>query len=196
MSDIKRAYRQTARAAAAEELRQRVALEFYQLLLSRWVDEITLDEVAAAAGTTRQTVIRFFGGKDGLLAAMAAIVEAQAEPRLLLPDDTSIQAVLQVLITHYELVGDLVVRLLAQEQRHPALRPILDRGRREHRAWVAKWFGGTLKGKERERQVTRLVVATDVYTWKLLRRDFGNTEAEVTVLMAGLLEQIIGDKTR
>ena len=196
MPRAKRVYHQTARAAAAEELRQRVAIAFYKLLLSRWVDEITLDDVAASAGTTRQTVIRLFGGKEGLLEAMAAIVEAQAEPRLLLPHNASIQGALQALITHYEVVGDLVVRLLAQEERHPALRPILERGRREHRAWVAKWFGGALKGVERERQVTRLVVATDVYTWKLLRRDFGNTQKEVTVLMAGLLEQITGEKTR
>lgn len=189
-------YRQTARAAAAEELRQRVAASFYKLLSSRWVDEVTLDDVAASAGTTRQTVIRLFGGKEGLVEAVAAIVEAQAEPRLLLPDNASTQEALQALITHYEVVGDLVVRLLAQEERHPALRPILERGRREHRAWVAKWFGGGLKGAERERQVTRLVVATDVYTWKLLRRDFGSTQKEVTVLMAGLLEQITGGKIR
>jgi len=196
MPRAKRVYRQTARAAAAEELRQRVATAFYKLLLSRWVDEITLDDVAASAGTTRQTVIRLFGSKEGLLEAMAAIVEAQAEPRLLLPHNASIRGALRALITHYEVVGDLVLRLLAQEERHPALRPILERGRREHRVWVAKWFGGALKGVERERQVTRLVVATDVYAWKLLRRDFGNTEKEVTVLMAGLLEQITGEKTR
>jgi AcrR family transcriptional regulator len=191
-------YRQTARAAASLELRQRSAKAFYDLLSSRWVDEITLDDVAASAGTTRQTVIRLFGGKEGLLAAVAAIVEAQAEPRLQLPDTASLREAIEALISHYELVGDLVILLLAQEQRHPALRPILERGRRDHRAWVAKWFGSssTLKGVERNRQLTRLVVATDIYTWKLLRRDFGNTQREVVVLMAGLIEQLTGDKIR
>ena len=57
----KRPYRQTARAAAAESLRQRVVTAFNDLLLSRWIDEITLDEVAASAGTTRQTVARQSG---------------------------------------------------------------------------------------------------------------------------------------
>jgi len=196
MPRTKRVYRQTARAAAAEELRQRVAAAFYQLLLSRWVDEITLDDVAASAGTTRQTVIRLFGGKEGLLEAIAAIVEEQAEPRISLPSSSSTERALEALIEHYEVMGDVTVRLLAQEERHPALRPILERGRLEHRAWVAKWFGGTMKGIERERQVTRLVVATDVYTWKLLRRDFGNTRKEVTLLIAGLIEQITGGKTK
>lgn len=195
MPPRKRVYRQTARAAATEQLQQRVATAFYKLLLSRWIDEITLDEVAALAGTTRQTVVRMFGGKEGLLEAVAAIVEAQAEPRLLLPHGASIQDALRALISHYEVVGDLVIRLLAQEERHPALRPILDLGRRVHRTWVAEWFGRGLKGAEAERQITRLVVVTDVYTWKLLRRDFGHSEKEVTVLMAGLLKQMMGETT-
>jgi AcrR family transcriptional regulator len=196
MPSTKRVYRQTARATAAEELRQRVVTTFYKLLLPRWVDEITLDDVAASAGTTRQTVIRLFGGKEGLLKAIAAIVQAQAEPHISLPRNSSTERALQALIEHYEAVGDVIVRLLAQEERHPALRPILERGRSKHRAWVAKWFGSAMKGIERERQVTRLVVATDVYTWKLLRRDFGNTQKEVTLIMAGLLEQITGEKTK
>lgn len=196
MAHRKRVYRQTARAAATEELRQRIVAAFYELLSSRWVDEVTLDEVAASAGTTRQTVIRLFGGKEGLLKAIAAIVETQAEPRLSLSRDVSVAGAIQALIDHYESVGDLILRLLGQEERHPALHPILERGRREHRAWVAKWFGGTMKGVEQERQVTRLVVVTDIYTWKLLRRDFGNSRKEVTLLITGLIEQLTGEKSR
>src|SRR5712692_9898103 len=100
MARTKRVYHQTARAAAAEELRQRVVTTFYKLLLSRWVDEITLDDVAASAGTTRQTVIRLFGGKEGLVEAIAAIVEAQAEPHISLPRNFSTERALQALIEH------------------------------------------------------------------------------------------------
>ena len=199
MPRSKRLYRQTARAVATEELRQRVVTTFYQLLLSRWMDEITLDDVAGSARTTRQTVIRMFGGKEGLLEAIAALVEAQAEPRISLPPNVSVQEALQSLMAHYEIVGDVTVRLLAQEERHPALRPTLERGRRKHRAWVAKWFGNGpngMKGKERERQITRLVVATDVYTWKLLRRDFGNTPNEVMLLIGGIIESITGERAK
>ena len=195
MPRTKRIYRQTARAAAAEELRQLVATTFYELLLSRWVDEITLDEVAASAGTTRQTVIRLFGGKEGLLGSVEATASAKAQPRISLPRNFSIKRALRALVEHYEVMGDVTVRLLAQEERHPALRPALERGRREHRTWVAKWFGDSMTGMERERQITRLVVATDVYTWKLLRRDFGNSQKEVTRLIAGLIEGITGGAT-
>ena len=198
MSAATRPYHQTARAAAAESLRQRVATAFNGLLLRRWIDEITLDEVAASAGTTRQTVIRLFGGKDGLLEAVIGLVRAEAVPRTSTSANVSARAALQALIAHYEAVGDMVVRFLAQEERHSALRPLLAQGRHEHRAWVAERFGSTQRGLselERERQITRLIVATDIYTWKLLRRDFGKSQDEVLHLMVGIVNKETGEVT-
>lgn len=195
MPKAKRPYRQTTRAEAAEGLRQRIVSAFHDLLLSRWIDEITLDEVAESAGTTRQTVIRLFGGKDGLLEPVIALVLARAEPRISLPRDTSVRAAIKALIAHYEAMGDMLVRFLAQEERHSALRPLLAKGRREHRAWVAERFASTqggLSAIERERQVNRLIVATDVYTWKLLRRDFGKSQDEVQTLMVDIIKKETG----
>jgi AcrR family transcriptional regulator len=198
MSVTKRAYHQTARAAAADNLRHGIVTAFHDLLLSRWIDEITLDEVAARAGTTRQTVIRLFSGKDGLLEAVIEVVRAEAAPRVAMPNDVSGRAALEALIAHYEAVGDMVVRFLAQEERHSALRPLLAQGRHEHRAWVAQRFASTQSGLtelERERQITRLIVATDIYTWKLLRRDFGKRQDEVLHLMVGMINKEIGEVT-
>jgi AcrR family transcriptional regulator len=196
MTVAKRPYRQTARAAATESLRRRVVTAFHDLLLSRWIDEITLDEVAASVGTTRQTVIRLFGGKDGLLEAVINLVRAEAVPRISMPGDVSGRAALKTLIAHYEAVGDMVVRFLAQEERHSVLGPLLAQGRCEHRAWVAERFGSTqngLKKLDRERQITRLIVATDIYTWKLLRRDFGKSQDEVLLLMVAMINKEIGE---
>jgi hypothetical protein len=92
----------------------------------------------------------------------------------------------------------MVVRFLAQEERHSALRPLLAHGRREHRAWVAERFASTQncqKKIERERQITRLIVATDIYTWKLLRRDFGKSQDEVLHLMVGMINKERGEVT-
>lgn len=196
MHIAKRPYRQTLRAAAAESLRRRIVTAFHDLLLNRWIDEITLDEVATSAGTTRQTVIRLFGGKDGLLEAVIDLVRAQAVPRISMPVDVSGREALKTVIAHYEAVGDMVVRFLAQEERHSALRPLLAHGRREHRAWVAERFASTQncqKKIERERQITRLIVATDIYTWKLLRRDFGKSQDEVLHLMVGMINKERGE---
>ena len=201
MSAVKRRYRQTARAASADGLRQKIVLAFYELMLARWIDEITLDEVAASAGTTRQSVIRLFGGKEGLLEAVIEFLKAQAAPRIFLPLSLPRRAAIEALVQHYEVVGDMTFRLLAQEERHPALRPQLEFGRRGHRAWIAERFAAALEGLDegsRERRITRLVVATDLYTWKLLRRDFGRSETEVAELIAGMVDgnhQRRGDMT-
>ena len=195
MPSAKRSYRQTARAEATESLRQRIVTAFHDLLLSRWIDEITLDEVAVSARTTRQTVIRLFGGKDGLLERVTGLISAKVSPRISLAADVPLEAAIEVLIADYEAVGDMIVRFLAQEERHAALRPLLAKGRREHRAWVAKRFGSAQNdqsARERERQITRLVVATDLYTWKLLRRDFGKSRNEVAQLMADIVKKETG----
>ena len=193
MSAVKRRYRQSARAAASESLRQKIILAFHDLLLARWIDEITLDEVAASAGTTRQTVIRLFGGKEGVLEAVVEFVWAKAASRISLPRDASWRAAIEAVVQHYENVGDMTFRLLAQEERHPALRSPLEFGRRAHRAWIADRFAAALEGLEdehRERQITRLVVATDLYTWKLVRRDFGHSQDEAAELIAGMVNRI------
>ena len=196
MSVSKRPYRQIARSASTDSLRQRIVTAFHALLLKRWIDEITLDEVAVSAGTTRQTVIRLFGGKDGVLEAVIGLIREEAVPRISMLGNVSRRAALRALIAHYEAVGDMVVRFLAQEERHSALRPLLAQGRREHRAWVTERFGsapGSLNKLERERQITRLIVATDIYTWKLLRRDLGKSQDEVLHLMAAIINKETGE---
>lgn len=194
-SDPKRPYRQTVRAAAAEDLRRRVMQAFYGLMLERWLDDVTLDDVAAIAGTTRRTVIRMFGGKDGLLAAVLEfLLHAGAIPRMEMPADAPLSVSIAGVVDHYEQSGDFVLRLLAQEERQPLLHPQIERGRRMHRAWVAERFLGGFEGdaKARETLVTELVVATDVYTWKLLRRDRGHAPDEVAEIMKAMIVALTG----
>ncbi len=191
-----RPYRQVARAAATEETRRRIVAAFAAALERLWLDEITLDDVAAAAGTTRQTVIRLFGGKDGLLAAVAERMSEEVARRRALPRAATPPAIAHAIVEDYEASGDMVARLLAQEGRHPALGTVLARGRRGHRAWVTEVFAAPLAAAPqaaREALVDRLVLATDVYSWKLLRRDMGRsrcaTEAAVAALIAAILAE-------
>ncbi len=69
--DAPRRYRQTARASAAEATGERILESFLQRFRQQWLEESTLDTIAADAGVTVQTVIRRFGGKDLLLDAAA-----------------------------------------------------------------------------------------------------------------------------
>lgn len=185
----RRPYVQAARARAAEDTARRIAEAFYRRMVSQWPDEITLDAVAADAGVTVQTVIRRFGDKQGLLAAAAKLMEADVDRRRQTPIGDVRRAVAN-LAADYEAIGDAVIRWLALEERHPAVRPCLELGRRSHREWVERVLGPCLpglSGSERARAVDALMIATDVYTWKLLRRDMGRSAGATA---DGMLRQV------
>lgn len=192
-----RPYRQVARAAATEETKRRIVAAFADALMDRWLDEITLDEIARQAGTTRQTVIRLFGGKEDLLRAVADRMKGEIDLRRALAPNASVHAVTRVLAADYEAVGDTIIRLLAQEERHPDLAGFLNVGRKAHRAWVAETFAAHLRDlprKQAERRINALVTLTDVYVWKLLRRDMRQGQAAVAETMAEILNGYLGEK--
>ncbi|WP_372622515.1 TetR/AcrR family transcriptional regulator [Falsiroseomonas sp.] len=194
MSATTRPYRQVARAAATEETRRRLVAAFAAAIGRSWMEEITLDEVAAAAGTTRQTAIRLFGGKEGLLAAVTERIGREVVLRRSLPPGAGARAVARAVVQDYEASGDMVMRLLAQEGRYPPMAALLDTGRAWHRRWVAEAFAQALSAlppPRREVLLDQLVVATDVFTWKLLRRDRRRTAAEVEEMVASLIIGIL-----
>lgn len=188
-ADPKRAYRQTARAATAEANAGRIVAAFRAGLERLWFDEIRLEDVAHDAGVTVQTLIRRFGGKEGLLEATVDVMAAEIMAmRATVPGD--IPRAVRALSDDYEVSGDLILRLLAQEERWPALRRITDIGRREHRDWVAAIFAPWLDGLAAEparRRLDALVVATDLYVWKLVRRDLQRPIDEFHALAARLI---------
>jgi AcrR family transcriptional regulator len=194
MSSTRRPYHQVARAAATQNVQRQIVAAFRAALMERWMDDITLDDIALAAGTTRQTVIRMFGGKEGLLGAVA---EAMSDEILLaraIPPGASVESVVHALVANYDVTGDVTVRMLAQEERHPTLSVLLNLGRAGHRQWVAGTFApalSRLSRAERARRETQLVAMTDVYVWKLLRRDFGHSAKEVETLIAGMLHKLL-----
>jgi AcrR family transcriptional regulator len=188
-----RRYSQSARAQSAEATAQRIVDAFLARLMTQWYDEITLDRVAEDAGVTVQTVVRRFGAKEGLLAnavkTMGAQINAQ---RAAPPGDRG--RVVDNLVADYEQTGDAVIRLLALEPRHPAVKEVLDFGRREHRQWVANAFSETLSrlgATARRSALDALVIATDVYAWKLLRRDMARSLAATAATIKHLVNATI-----
>ena len=188
-----RAYRQTARAEATAAREAQILACFRELLAARWFDEFTLQDVASGAGVTQQTVIRKFGGKEGLLAALVEqIGSVMIERRDVAAG--AIDTALDVLIDSYEADGPLVMRLLTQEQRFPMLSQFLNIGRREHRKWVACVFApwlDCLSGAEHTLALDALVAACDLYLWQLLRRDLGYSRARTLTVMRRLVTGIL-----
>ncbi len=190
----KRPYRLRARADRAAGTGERILEAALALFAERWLDQLTLDEVAARAGVAVQTVIRRFGSKEGLIAAAGELAHARAVARRDAAPVGDLGGALGTLLAHYEEVGDGVLRLLAQEERWPALRPLADAGRAAHRAWVARVFAPALAARDegtRARFLATLVAATDVAVWKLLRRDQGLDRAQTELALRDLVGALL-----
>jgi AcrR family transcriptional regulator len=183
-----RPYRQTARAAAREETRTRILDAASAAVLTRWYDEVTLAAIAADAGVSQQTVINHFGTKDDLLGAAFERLSAELEARRFEPAAGDLPRLVEALVDDYELTGDPTIRALALEGRVPALAPHLAEGRAGHRRWCEEKLGAS-------GDLVPLVVAvTDVYTWKLLRRDQGLSRDETARAVLALVTALTGDR--
>ena len=185
-----RPYRMGQRAEAAAETGERILDVAVAVFWERPSDDISLDEVAAQAGVSVRTVIRRFGGKEGLLAAGVAYeLQRTRNERDQAPVGDTAGAV-AVLVEHYEIMGERVLKLLAEESRVPALREIVAAGRALHRDWCAKAFAPALaglNGVERKRRLGQLVAVCDVYVWKLLRHDAGLSRRQTELALVELL---------
>src|SRR3954470_18011750 len=129
MKTERRPYRMTARAEATAATRRRIIDAALPQFLDRFYDEVTIPGIAKAAGVSPQTIVNHFGTKEHLLdAAVADFVPERFREK----GGDPVEGV----VADYEAGGDATIRFIALEERVPALRPFLDKGRSGHRAWV------------------------------------------------------------
>lgn len=170
-----RTYRQTRRADATERTRETILDAAQEVFRADPQLDPSLDAVAARAGVSTRTVIRQFGSKEGLLeAAIAAGAEATRTTRHAEPGD--IDGAVRAIVTHYEAMGDDVMRWLSLADRLPTVRRVTESGVESHYAWVEEVFAPDLDGlppAARRARRAALATATDVYVWHLLRRREG-----------------------
>jgi AcrR family transcriptional regulator len=187
-----RKYTMRSRADAKAATRVRMLRAALELSEEKMTIEITLDDVASRAGTSVQTVLRHFGSRDGLLDEVGRFASAEVEQeRRATPGDVG-EAVAAV-VAHYEKRGDFVLRMLGQEH-DPRIAAVIGPGKQLHRRWVEDSFRPQLDARrpaEREALTDLLVVATDVYAWKLLRRDRGLDAVTTGARMRGLVDAIL-----
>ena len=182
-----------ARAAGVEKTRRRILDATFALSTERLFTDISLDAVARSAEVSVQTVLRQFGSRAGLIEATAEHAERLVtEERQAPPGD--VPGAVRVLVDHYELRGDGTVLMLAQETTDATVATVVEKGRGYHRSWVEDVFAPLLSGWPEESRVAAidlLVVATDVYTWKLLRRDRGLSRAATEERITQLTEAVL-----
>jgi AcrR family transcriptional regulator len=191
-----RTYRQTRRADATERTREAILDAAGELFRADPQLDPSLDAVAARAGVSTRTVIRQFGSKEGLLeAAIAAGVEAAQTSRHAEPGD--IDGAVRAIVSHYEAMGDDVMRWVALADRLPFVRRVTESGVESHHAWVEEVFAPDLDGLPRaERRARRaaLATATDVYVWHLLRRREGLGREATREAMLAMVEAARGSR--
>ena len=191
----RRRYRMGVRADRAAATGERILDAALAIFWERPVTEIPLDAVAERAGVSVQTVIRRFGGKTGLFAAVSEREYERVRRRRDEAEPGDVAGAVRVLLDHYEEMGDRVLRLLAAEQQLSGLRDLADRGRALHETWCERVFAPALAGRRgatRERRLAQLVAVTDVLTWKLLRRDRGLSRRQTELAMRELVEPLVG----
>lgn len=188
-----RKYDMSARAQAKVATRDAILTACIDTFAAERSFAVTLAAVAQRAGVTVKTVMRHFGSREALLdAAWSRAYEEVVAERT--PPSGDRQAALAVLIAHYERRGDIVLAMLAAEEDDPRAQRMGDWGRLSHRGWVDEVFGRDLPDEpaERARLTDVLVVATDVYAWKLLRLDRGLAVEDVHDRMLLMTGAILG----
>jgi AcrR family transcriptional regulator len=189
----RRLYRSPVREAAAAATGERIIEAAIARFSTQPYEEVSLEDVARDANVTVRTVIRRFGSKDQLFAAGA---KTGAERVMGHRNETpvgDIPAAVRNVLDHYEEWGDQRLLFIAQEHRIPAIRENTQEGRALHRAWVERTFAPLFEGcarAARERRILALVTATDVYVWKLLRRDLGLDLEETQRVIETLIARV------
>jgi AcrR family transcriptional regulator len=189
----KRPYRMQARAEATAATKQRVLDAAEAAFDELPVNEITLAAIAKRAGVSVQTVLRHFGSRDGLF--MAALVNSTTKMGgdRDVKSNGDVEEIVEVLADHYEEYGDRILRWLGQEDREPTLRLLSEVGRAFHLEWCKEAFAPVLKGmrgERRERRAFQLAALTDIYVWKILRRDRGLSPAQTKLAMREMIEPL------
>jgi AcrR family transcriptional regulator len=185
----------TTRAAASAATGQRILEAAQRLFGELPYDQVSLQAVAERADVTVQTVLRRFASKEQLFAAVAERTSRQIRSERDAAPVGDVAGVVCNVVDNYERWGDHFLNLLAQEQRTAAIRAVTDTGRRYHRGWVERSFVPLLAQvppDDYARRLAQLVAVTDLYVWKVLRRDLGLPRDETEAAVRDLVYRIVG----
>ena len=186
-------YRMRARADAVEATRDRLVKAAAAAFGDKPYDEVTLAAVASEAGVSHQTLLNHFGSKEGLYLAAVALVGGRIGKLRAAADPGDVDSIVGALMEQYERYGDGNARTAMLDERSRSVAAMLEMARGYHQDWLAEMFAEHLPptGAARRDALAALHVATDVFTWKLLRRDLGlsrrATKGTMTRLVTALL---------
>ncbi|OGO31719.1 MAG: hypothetical protein A2136_10690 [Chloroflexi bacterium RBG_16_54_11] len=193
----KNKYHSPIRAEAEALTHERILSAARSLYTERWIDQITLEQVASRAGVSSQTVLRHFGSLEGLWITFGRAQNDKAIQQRQEAPVGDIPGAVANLMDHYEAFGLSVLRTLALEGRYPEVDKFLQEGQQKHREWVERVFSPYLtraKAKDRDLIKTELAALCDIYMWKLLRVDGGLSREQAEFALKDMLTSLLLNK--
>jgi AcrR family transcriptional regulator len=196
--DTVRPYNQVARAAAQQRTRNALLDAAEQEFFADVWQHASLEAIATAAGVTKQTLLRHFGSKDGLLEeTMRRGLSEIRDQRWSAPAD-DVEGALENLLDHYEQWGERALRVGAIEGGPPGLSELASTSRQVHYDWIEYVFGSwlsPLRGDARLYRRAALIAVCDVHVWRLLSHDLALRRPAVLTILTNLVEGVLKEES-
>jgi AcrR family transcriptional regulator len=189
-----RPYRQVARAHGQRRTRDALIVAAQsEFLAGRW-EHASLEAIAATAHVTKQTLLRHFGSKDGLLdRAIERGFDEVRDQRFRAPPG-DVAGGVDNLLEHYEQWGERAMRIGCVDGAGDFAAGVVRSMRQLHYDWVEHAFGslmGGLSAKDRRRRRAALIALCDVHAWWLLSHDLELSRAQVRAILIDAIERLI-----
>lgn len=190
-----RTYTKVARAEAEQQTRAALIAAADEAFLSGPWERVSLESIAQSAGVTKQTLLRHFGSKDGLLEQTLRLAIPQVEKQRLSAPTDDIPGAVDNLLDHYEQRGGRAMRSTNLDLGGP-LAQLAQISRQFHYDWIDHAFGRWLApvpSAERARLRAALIAICDVQSWSILAHDLGLSRAEVRATLILCIRRLLGD---
>ncbi|HEX3911540.1 MAG TPA: TetR/AcrR family transcriptional regulator [Solirubrobacteraceae bacterium] len=188
----KKVAREQAQQRTREALLEAAIEEFYG---DRW-NKTSLESLSRRAGVTKQTLLRHFGSKEGLLIQALVHGAAQVLDERWSAPVGDVEGVIENLLDHYEAWGRRARRIGAWQDAPSVLAKLSQVGRQMHYQWVEFAFGPQLAGLDETafaRRRAELIVICDVQSWWILAHDMELPRQEVKATLIGMIERAVGE---
>jgi AcrR family transcriptional regulator len=190
----RRPYKQGARAEAQQRTRDALLdaadREFDE---GRW-GQASLDTLAQKAGVTKQTLLRHFGSKDGLLLQALGRGAMQVLDQRFNAPIGDVAGTVENLLDHYEAFGRRGLRIGTWQDGPAMLAKLEQMARQMHYKWVEYAFGpwlAPLEAASRARRRAALIALCDVHTWWLMSHDLELARPEIQATLTDTIERLL-----
>ena len=189
-----RRYNQVARAEGQQRTREALLDAAEREFFEGRFERVSLEELAASAGVTKQTLLRHFGSKDALLEQSASRGRGRVQAQRFGAPAGDVGRAVDNLLAHYNEDGKRALMIDTLEGRGGVAGEIVAEAKALHYDWVDHAFGCWLErlpAGARRRRRAALIALCDVHVWWLLSHDLGLSRADLRRTLVEAIERIL-----